>query len=124
MEKLNNVQLLGRMFFVIGKVATLTGRRKLRGEMIARMRVHHPEVHNAARVAPMAPRSQRRQRIKELRQMGMEAGRSKKDVRDSFFFRPVLGYIGPRSEEKHKDVIAAMRSMRDPVGPSPDKSAP
>lgn len=75
----------------------MNGRRAMRAELEERMRVRTPNPHNTAARAPMPPRRARRERIRELRRQAkkLQPELNRKQIRDQFFFRPVIGYVGP-----------------------------
>lgn len=93
---MSDMQQVAEAFRVLGQIVRINGRRKLRAECEILMHLRNPEPFNKARTAPMPRRAARRARILELRDEARRLDKSlkKKDVRDQFFFRPVIGYVG------------------------------
>lgn len=89
---------LAEAFRVIGELANLNGRRLERAYLMSRVRVHRPVENDAARYVPMASRRERRQRVRELRRnvKRRQSEMNRHTIRESFSFRPVLGFVGHR----------------------------
>lgn len=61
---------------------------------------------NGATRSKMAPRAVRREKIRELRRAAKKSGASKRERRDTHYFRPVYGHAIPAPE--HKGTIQLM----------------
>jgi hypothetical protein len=86
---------VSRAFGFLGQLLKMNGRRKVRAELEHRMRWVRIDPFSQARLAPMESRAFRRERVRQMRRAAKATGAKKRELRESFVFRPVYGYVGP-----------------------------